>query len=78
MLPNGPHIGYCAVHCITSIIQHNSFLNKLFKNFEEQVEDFCNVASASLVKKVVIQLKSIKAIKLKNYNVLNAPVIPKL
>ena len=50
--PNGQHFRYCAVYCITSIIQHESFLNKIVKNFEEQVEDFFNVTSESLVKKL--------------------------
>ena len=48
----GPDIVQCTVYCITSIIQHKSFLKILFKNFEKQVEDFFNVTSDSLVKKL--------------------------
>ena len=42
-----------------------AFFKKLFKNFEEQVEDFFNVTSDSLVKNSAVQLESKKAIKLK-------------
>ena len=58
MRPNGQHIGYCTVAYIvlhpllhTSSIQHQNFLNEIDQNFEEQVEDFFNVTSNSLVKK---------------------------
>ena len=46
---------------ILDIVQHillhplfsaTAFLIKLFKNFEEQVEDFFNVTTDSLVKKI--------------------------
>ena len=60
-----------------SIIQHKSFLSKIFKIFEEQVEDFFIVTSDSLVKKSSnLQLKSNKPFKLKYFKVLNVGLIP--
>ena len=42
-------VRYIVLHPLFSTI---AFLIKLFKNFKEQVEDFFNVASDSLVKKL--------------------------
>ena len=40
------------LYCITSIIQHQMFLDKiLFKNFKEQAETLFDVTGDSLVKK---------------------------
>ena len=50
MQPNGQHIGYCTVHCITSITQQNSLSNKIVQKLEEQVDEFFNVTSYGLVK----------------------------
>ena len=52
-----------------------AFLIKLIINFQEQVEDFFNVTSGSLVKNLAIQGKSNKTIKLRYLNVLNVAVI---
>ena len=66
-------VQYMVLHPLFST---KAFLIKLFKNFEEQVEDFLCVTSDSLVKNSAIQLKSNKAIKIKYFNVLNVVVIP--
>ena len=71
---NGQYIRYCVEYCITSIIYNKAFLIKLFKNFEEQEEDFFNVSSDSSVKNSAIQLEANKTIKLKYFNVLNVGV----
>ena len=41
-------------HCIAlhPLFSNKAFLKKLLKNFEEKVEDFFNVTSDSLVKKL--------------------------
>ena len=75
--PKGQHIGYCTVYRITSIVQHESFLNKIVQKlwrasrrvFEHHKWQFSKKNSA-------IQLKSNKAIKLKNFNFLNVGAIP--
>ena len=57
-------VQYTVLHPLFST---KAFLIKLFKNFQEQVEDFFNVSSHSLVKKnSAIQFQSNKAVKLKN------------
>ena len=52
------------------------FLINLFKNFEEQGEDFFNVIATVQQKYSAIQLKSNEAINLKYFNVLNVAVVP--
>ena len=64
----------CITCCITSIIQHESFLSKIFQKLWRG-KYFFNVTSDSLIKNSAIQLKSNKAIKLKYFNVLDVWVI---
>ena len=67
------NVQYIVLH---PLFRTKAFLIKLFENFEEQVEDFFNVTSDSLVKNSAIQLKSNKAIILKYFNILNVGVLP--
>ena len=75
MRSNGQNIGYCIQYVVLHpLFSTQAFVIILFKNFEEQVEDFFNVTS--LAKNSASQLKFNKAIKLKYFNILNARVIP--
>ena len=67
-------VQYIVLHPLSTKI----FLMKLFKNFQEQEEDFLNISSDSLVKNSAIQLKSYQAIKLKYFKVINVGVIPQI
>ena len=62
-------VQYIVLH---SLFSTKAFLVELFKNFEEQVEGFLSVPGDSLLKNSAIQPKSVKAIKLNHFNVLNA------
>ena len=64
---------YIVLHALFTTI---AFLIKLFKNFKEQVEDFFNVTSDSLVKNSANQLKSNKAIKLRCFKVFKCCINP--